>query len=189
MSEVESSYNTTTMDNKYFTSASALQIRLETNHLIENIELFLRGAKIVISQDEQGRIESKQISMGIAKANARGVQSILNHVQLILNPQVVQGNFYIDGQGHSKQYEDYIFWSRIDLARAMVHNCYNWEMDEDDIDIIIDSILSAIEPFMTRLIGNKERESYGETMKHLEHNTLKEGNKGFIDNFKMWGNK
>ena len=187
MSEVESSYNTTTSQNKYFTSASALQIRLETHHLIENIELFLRGAKIVITQDDQGRIESKQVSMGSAKANSRGIQSILNHVQLILNPQVVQGNFYIDGQGHSTMYEDYVFWARVELSRALVHNCYNWEIDEDDIDIMIDSIMAAIEPFMTRLIGNKERESYGETMKHMEHNTLKEGNKGFLDNFKMCG--
>lgn len=186
-SEVESSYNTTTSQNKYFTSASALQIRLETNHLIENIELFLRGAKIVIQQDEKGRIASKQVSMGMAKANAKGIQSILNHVQLVLNPQVVQGNFYVDGAGHSSMYEDYIFWARIELTKALVHNCYAWEVSEDDIDLIVDSIMAAIEPFMTRLIGNKERESYSETMRHMEHNTLREGSKNFLDNIKVWG--
>jgi len=186
-SEVESSYNTTTSNNKYFTSASALQIRLETSHLIENIELFLRGAKIVIQQDEKGRIQSRQVNMGMAKANAKGIQSILNHVQLVLNPQVVQGNFYVDGTGHSSMYEDYIYWARIELTKALIQNCYAWEVNEDDIDLIVDSIMAAIEPFMTRLIGNKERESYSDTLRHMEHNTLREGNKNFMDNLKVWG--
>lgn len=189
MSELESSYNTTTSQNRDYTTTSALLIRLETSHLIENIELFLRGAKIVIQQDEKGKIRSKQVSMGTAKANDKGIQSILNHVQLILNPQVVQGNFYVDGSGHSSMYEDYVFWARIELTTALVHNTYNWEINEDDIDIMIDSIMAAIEPFMTRLIGNKERESYAATMKHMEHNTLKEGSKNFLDNVKFWGGK
>ena len=186
-SEVESSYNTTTSNNKYFNSASALQIRLETTHLIENIELFLRGAKIVIQQDEKGRIQSRQVNMGMAKANAKGIQSILNHVQLVLNPQVVQGNFYVDGSGHSSMYEDYVYWARIELTKALVQNCYAWEVNEDDVDLIVDSIMAAVEPFMTRLIGNKERESYAETIRHNESNTLREGNKNFMDNLKVWG--
>ena len=33
-----------------------------------------------------------------------------------------------------------------------------------------------LQPFLTRLIGNKERESYGETVKMVESSTIREQN-------------
>ena len=185
MVEIENSLNaSTTSNNQYYTSSTALQIRLDTTMLMENIELFLRGAKIVVEQDEAtGKITTKRVSLGEAKANDRGIQSILNWMQLMLNPQVVQGNFPTDNSGQSSMYEQYIYYARIDLSESLIVNCYNWEILDEDIDVIIDSIMNAIEPFMTRLIGNKERESYDATIKHLESNTIQEGgNQGF----KLW---
>lgn len=184
MGELESSYNTTTRNNLGYNSASALQIRLETSQIIENVELFLKGVKLIISQDEHGKIKSKNVKIGTAKANELGIQSILNWLQLILNPQVVQGNFPVDSPSHSSMYEDYIYYVRIDLTTAIITNCYNWEIIDEDMDLIIDSIMNAIEPFMTRLIDNKERDSYESTIKHLENNSVREG-KG--EGFKLFG--
>lgn len=175
---VESSYNTTTSTNTGFDSASALKVRLDTTSIIENVELFLKGTKLIISQDKDGKITSKSISVGQKKANDIGIQSLLNWLQLILNPQVVQGNFPVDSSGNSKMYDEYIYYVRIDLSTNIMANSYNWEVIDEDIDVIIDSILNAIEPFMTRLIDNKERESYDQTVKHLEHNTLTGGKEG-----------
>jgi len=174
--ELESSYNTTTESNKYYQSATALQIRLETSQMIENIEMFLRGAIIVVEQDEKtGKIKTRRVNRGQAKANDLGIQSILNWIQLILNPQVVQGNFPVDSPSHSTMYEEYIYNVRVDLTSMIVINCYNWKIIDEDIEMIIDSIMNAIEPFMTRLIDNKERESYVDTIKHVENNSVKEG--------------
>lgn len=175
---VESSYNTTTSTNRGFDSASALKIRLDASGIIENVELFLKGSKLMISQTDKGEIITNEISTGQKKANDIGIQSILNWLQLILNPQVVQGNFPIDSGGNSKMYEDYIYYVRVDLSTNIIANVYNWEIVDEDIDVIIDSIMNAIEPFMTRLIDNKERESYDQTVKHLEHNTLAAGKEG-----------
>lgn len=180
MGEIESSYNTQTSSNGGYNSASALQIRLETNGIIENIEMFLRGAIIVVNQDEKtGKITSSRVNKGQPKASDQGIQSILNWIQLILNPQVVQGNFPVDAPGHSSMYEEYIYAVRMDLTMIILNNCYKWNIADEDIELLIDSIMNAVEPFMTRLIDNKERESYDQTVKHVEHNTLKEGKESF----------
>jgi len=176
--QLESSYNTTTAANIGYNSASALQIRLETREIIENIELFLRGNKIIIEQDDKGKITTKRVSIGASKANDVGIQSILNWIQMILNPQVVQGNFPTDNQAYSRMYEDYIYWARVNLVTYIMENIYHWDIIDEEIDGIVNSVMNIVEPFMTRLIDNKERESYEHTVKHLEHSAIREGKEG-----------
>lgn len=178
MTDLETSYNSTTQNNKGFNTMNVLSIRLETSQLIENIEMFLRGSLIIIKQDEHGKITSQKVNRGEPKANDKGIQSILNWIQLILNPQVVQGNFAVDGPSHSTMYEEYIYHVRIDLTFMILINSYNWEISDEDIEMMVDSIMNAIEPFMTRLIDNKERESYSETIKHVESNNTKDSQSG-----------
>lgn len=183
MVETESSYNTTTGINRGYNTASALKIRLDTTSLIENIELFLRGAKIVVEQNKDGKIKTKTVSIGKAKANALGIQSVLNWLQLILNPHTVQGNFPSDSPAHSSMYDDYIYYVRIDFTCMLITNCYNWEISDEDIDVIIDSSMNAIEPFMTRLIDNKERDSYEATLRHIENTQVKDNTQGGVKLF------
>lgn len=167
----ESSYNTV-MSNQGGTS-SALQLRLDATAVLENIELFLRGAKISATQDESGKIKVQTIPIGRPRANSIGIQSILNSVGIIVNNQVVQGNFFIDQNGHSFQYEEYIIRCHTNMAVNIMNNLPNWEISEDDYDIIIDSIMDIVEPFMTRLIDNKERESYDQSIRHVEGRTVR----------------
>lgn len=172
--QLESSYNVTNSTNQGFNSAPALKLRLDSTIIIENLELFLRCAKIITEKDEQGRIFQRMVTFGIPKANEIGISSILNEVQLILNPQVVQGNFPSDSPGHSSMYEDYIINLRIDLTCHITENCYNWGVLEGDINVIIDEIMNLIEPFMTRLIDNKERDSYANTIRHSEASQVRD---------------
>lgn len=180
MPEQESSLNTTTSLNKGYNVASALQVRLDSSQIIENVELFLRGTKLVVEQDPTtNKITTKRLPLGKAKANDIGVQSVLNWIQLILNPQIVQGNFPVDSPAHSTMYEDYIYYARIDFTEMLIINCYDWEICDNDINVIVDSIMNAVEPFMTRLIDNKERESYDSTLRHVETSSTKEGKEAF----------
>src|SRR3990167_10049464 len=81
------------LQNPAFQNQSALHIRLDTSKILENIELYLRGMRIVIQQDPKTKkISSQKIPTGKRKANDSGVQSILSYVTAIINPQVVQGN-------------------------------------------------------------------------------------------------
>ena len=118
--------------------------------------------------------------MGKPKANDEGIQSLLNWIRTIVNPQVVQGNFPTDSPSHSTMYENYVFWNRVDLAQMVVVNLYKWNLNTKDANVIIDSIMNMIEPFMTRLIDNKERESYEATIQHKESTTTPNENTGLL---------
>lgn len=185
MSQVESSYNNTTSYNQHYNHATALQVRLETTAIIENIELFLKGAKTIVEQDDKGKIKARQVKLGRSKANDFGIQAILNYVSCIINPQVVQGNFPSDGHGVSLMYDMYVEEVHVDLVCFLVNNCYNWAIQDDDLDVIVDFIMKLVIPFMTRLIDNKERESYESTIKSIESNRITEQEGGF----KLFGSK
>jgi len=175
--QLESSYNLAT--NNGYQDSSALKIRLETKELIESIELFLKGSKLEVTQDEQGHIKTQEIWMGERKANEFGVQSILNYIGSIVNTQVVQGNFPSDSPGHSDMFDNYIEEINLSLINIIFTNCYNWEIKDDDISVIIDHIMALIYPFMTRLIDNLERESYEKTITHSESHSQQGQKNGF----------
>jgi len=150
---------------------NALQIRLNCSPIIEDIELFLRGARIELFVDEKtGKTKSRVVPIGAgsSKANPSGIQGILSYVSSVINTQVVQGNY------DAWRYENAIVTIRIELAGNLINNCYNWDIKEDDLDIIIDTIMNIVEPFLSRLVDNKERDSYSQTIKHNEVNTLRD---------------
>lgn len=155
-----------------YAAASALQIRLDTKPILDDIELFLRGARLIVEQDAKGQIKCKKVTIGTAKANDLGIQGILNLVTAIINPQVVQGNFTND------LWTDYVVNFHMNLATNIVNNCYNWKILDDDIDLIIDFIMPLVEAFTSRLIDNEERKSYAETIKTFESSSTREGKTG-----------
>lgn len=159
--------------NREFNNASALQIRLDTRPLIEDIELFLRGARIESYMDEKGQIKTKSVSIGRPKANPLGIQSIICLITSLINAQNVQGNF------SKEQYFDFVYWARLDFATAIMYNLDRYEIREEDYSLIVDQVMNMVEPFMSRLIENKERDSYAETIRHNEVNTLQQGRQGF----------
>lgn len=152
---------------------SALQIRLDTTPLLDKIEVFLRGSFFVMGQDQDGKPIKHEIKCGERKANDKGIQSIVNFVSSIINPHVVQGNF------DKETYDSYICEVNTDIAVHIVTNCYVWEIDDNDIDVIIDFIMKLVIPFVSRLIDNKERESYISTLKTLETLTSEKKKEGF----------
>lgn len=172
---IDTSYNThsSMSQNDYYNNTSALQIRLDTKQIIEDIELFLRGAKVVVIDDGQGNLVSKRVEMGHNKANDKGIQAILNYVSMIVNPQVVQGNFDKDF------YEYFIQEKNVELVEMLIDNLYNWDIKEDDINPITDTIINMVIPFLSRCIGNKERDSYANTIKTVESNTIQPRQSGF----------
>lgn len=181
--DLENSFNATTSNNLAFTSANVLQIRLDSSAILENVELYLKGEQIITSRTEAGNIIEKRKVVGRPKANSQGVHSILNYLSSIVNPQVVQGNFASEGKGQSAQYENYIEEVNIDLAKMIVLNMYYWDVREEDIDEICDFAMKLIIPFVTRLIDNKERDSYGNTIQHREVNTVNDRNSGGFRSF------
>ena len=152
---------------------SSLKIRLDTQPILDQIELFLRGCRLVIEQDDNGKITTNKVSIGVAKCNDSGVQSLLNWISATVNPQTVQGNFPVDKHGFSDAYDGYIEEYQIELSSYIVMNCYNFAIIDSEIDSIISNIMLLVIPFFSRLIDNKERDSYKETMKTVESNVMR----------------
>lgn len=173
MESIEESYNSTTQAVRSnptgYATAQALQIRLDPTPLLENLEMFLTGTKVIIAQDAKGRMVRKSIKTGTAMANERGVHAILNRVATVINPHVVQGNFLMDGPKQSSLFETFVTQFHENLATDLMTNLQNWGVSEEDYHHVINTVINLVIPFMTRLVDNKERQSYGESMVYESH--------------------
>lgn len=158
-----------TVLNKAINNYNLLQLRLDPSSIINEIKMFLNAEIEIVKQDDDGNFKREVLPIGVPKANKKGVASILNWIQMTINPQVVQGNFPSDRQGKSEMYEQYIEEFQLDLGDMIYINLYNYGIDESEAQSIIDAIMNLVKPFMTRLIDNKERESYGDTFREVRN--------------------
>jgi len=159
--------NTYTSNNQGYNQTSALMIRLDTQPILDQIEIFLRGGQIVPLETKEG-ISSQFINMGTPKCNDLGTQSLLSFLSATFNPQVVQGNFT------SERYDSYIYDTHVNLITNIITNSEQWNIIDEDIDVICDFVMNLIIPFISRLIDNEERKGYADTIKTVESNTLQQ---------------
>lgn len=155
-------------------TSSVLKVRLDTAPLIEQYEVFLTGQIQTIAYDKENKpfIELKTIAE--PKANGEGIQWILNKLRLIVNPSTVQGNFITNDM-----YYNYLFNIHSSLLYNLMVNKYVWGIKDQDYEPIIDNFMDIIYVFMTRPLANKERESYGQTMRVAESSIIDQKRRGF----------
>lgn len=165
----QSNYNQSSTQG--YDNANVISLRLDTSTVVSQIETFLRAERESIDV-KTGTIT--KIRQGLPLANDEGIAGILNSITMIINPQVVQGNFTIE------QYQDYISGLRKSMARDLFVNRVVWGINEKKYGYIVDNIMNLVKPFMSRLIDNKERDSYSSTMRHQESNTIKNKSGGWF---------
>ena len=153
---------------------SVLKIRLENDYVLERVRIFLTGEISTVVYDDKGKPFINVRKIAERKCNDEGIQWILNYVENIINPSTVQGNFTF------QQYENYIAESHDGLILNLMTNLDNWGINEDNYEAIIDTIMNLIQPFISRLVDNKERESYISTMSIKESNTIEQTPKGSL---------
>lgn len=163
--------------NKAMNQYNLLQLRLDTSDIINQAKMYLNAEIEMVTQDSTGNFKREVIPVGVPKANKKGIASILNWLQMTVNPQVVQGNFPMAKDGTSSMYDSYIYEFQVDLMDMLMVNLYNYEIEEDEIQSIVDAMMNLIKGFMTRPIGNKERESYGETFKEVTSHNIRDKSK------------
>ena len=161
---------------KLYDTAGVIQTRLNTDYVLERIRIFLTGKVQSVVYDEDGNRFVKEEVKTTPKANDEGIHSILNFVENIVNPVVVQGNFTED-----YIYENYIDFVLDSLITNIMNNLHKWQVKEEDFEPIIDNIRAIVEPFMTRLLENKERESYAQSVRVVESSNV-QTSKGKIFN-------
>lgn len=131
-----------------------MEMRLSTEKILQKIEYFLSAKRKVLVQEGEVFTE-KYESFGEPLANKEGINNLLHIVGLRIDSHVVQGNLEDD------HYWEFIARARNELKDEVVTNCYDWGIDDNKIELVVDTIMAFIEPFMSRTIDNKEREGYG----------------------------
>ncbi len=168
-------YQANSRVNHGYAEASALQIRLDTQRTIKNFELWLRGGKMDLKINPLTQnITTEPTYYGEPKSNELGIQSLLSLIGMILNPQAVQGNW-----DEPDQYYRYIERVQDSIDDSLLINCYDWQVKDEDIELISDTMMNLIIPFATRMLDNKERESYAKTIHTNESNAP--APKGFMN--------
>jgi len=130
---------------------SALRIRLETEDIIERIEMYLRGESW--AYNKEGNL--KKIVNCKAKANEEGIRGILAFVSSYINKAVVQGN--ITGN----DLMDIMMQFKEGVANMFSFHCDEWGVDRIERKGIIDFMEPLVRMFISRPKDNKERDSYG----------------------------
>lgn len=162
--------NAISSHNMAYMTPSALQMRLETTENVEKVEIFLSGMKSFTLQDETtGKIKIQKKQVGRRLMNDEGVSHLVNYVGSVINPQVVQGNY------SEEWYRQQLELTHKRLAFMITVNRPFWEIDPNSRYSIIGFIMEFVKPFLSRLIDNKERESYAATIRSVESSTMQTG--------------
>jgi len=151
---------------------SSLRLRLDTDKLLMGIETDLRG-EIIQVYEQDNELKTIRTSVGQRKCNDRGVQDIMKFLRSLVNPSTTQGNLKIE------DFDDFIKDKHLDLGKNLFVNFPNYDMREEDMQPIISDAMSTVLLNVSRTIDNKERESYQQTVKHTENQTI-EGKKGIL---------
>jgi hypothetical protein len=155
--------------------ADALQIRLNSDSIKARLQVYLLGMTEKYSYDEEGNIQRTIQKSGYPKVNDIGLQAVMMHVESVINPQTVQGNF------DDTRYSEYLRRFREEFSKDLWINMAKYGIDSDDYDGIIAAIMRFIEPFMSRTINDGERKSYSQSLKSEIRNVGGKQNPGLLN--------
>lgn len=156
-------------NNAGFVDSGIMQLRVDTQQLLSDVRAFLKGIQYTpIVDRETGQVSLTEDKVGEALLNDYGVNSIVGRLRLIFSPHVVQGNFT------KTDAERYICDLDINISCDLMHNLEAWGCNLGVYDHVINGIIESAEAFISRLIDNKERDSYSSTIRSVESNTVQQ---------------
>ena len=164
-------------NNRDYQTTSIVQIRLDTKEILDKISVFLSAELLIQTTNEDGVVVIERESVGTPKCNKKGLQSINSFISSLVNSQVVQGNY------DALTYRQTMFFVRNELTKSIIIGKHEWEIHDYDCETIIDFCMNLIEAFMSRLIDNKERESYASSVKVSENSVVNKNKKGLLSGF------
>lgn len=153
-------------NNQGYNDGNALQVRLNTEPILQQLEFYLRGIEERLTVGTDGEPKVTLLQVAVPKANSTGVHNIMSWISMHFNTQVVQGN--IKDFDHLS---DFIAYFREDLTDYLMNGLYDWEISLSDFSGIIDMIVGMTKLFLSRLVNDGERRSYTNTIQHKESNS------------------
>jgi hypothetical protein len=147
----------------YAGGEGVIKIRLDTTRLVNDMELFLKGLKTsLLFNTETQQTEMITTKVGEPLMNDKGIQCVLMTVNQIVNSQGVQGNW---SQDYFKQF---VCEVDITFSKNLWVNLKKWDVSLSNYNVICDAFTGLVQEYASRIIDNRERESYGMSMKTTE---------------------
>ena len=146
--------------------AGVIQLRLSTYELLEDIKDILQGQAPSIKQNEDGSQQIVKIKISDPLVNDKGFQMIYGLVRSCINNAVVQGN------NNERMFEYQVYDFEKTLAMLLTCNYEEWGLNPEDRNVLQLSLTTLVINFLSRTIGNKERESYGVLERASSTNTV-----------------
>jgi hypothetical protein len=151
-----------------------IELRLDTEGLMRDLRLNLQGNDLVPEIDKDTGIMVLVVKPTTEPIlNARGIHRVLMMIRLVTNSLGVQGNW------KSEYFEQFICEFDCELSVNCWVNNDDWNLDMKEYNHLCDSIIGFCQQFHSRLIDNKERESYN-MMKTSENIVQQVPKKGFL---------
>ena len=146
---------------------TAIQYRLDNERLLSQVELYLRCAKIV-GREKDGEYFEELVPVpgGRPLVNEEGVHALMSYLRMTIGPHNVQGNL------SREEYQSLIYEINIYLAENLMAQRVNWGMKREDYPMILNQIMTTLQLFLSRVIDNQERLSYGQSMLTKEMNVV-----------------
>lgn len=151
------------LNNQGFNSASALQIRLDTAGVIESFQVYLRGKDIRTVMGEDGKPKQVVLWKGEPIVNDNGFQAIMRWLNLIINSQVIQGNFLTE-----EYFGEYMMNLHKDFALDLMINRQKYGISLRNYDGLVNGFVNCSYLILTRPLFNKERDGMNNTVKVSE---------------------
>jgi hypothetical protein len=157
------------VDNSQYVTDTVMALRLNTSDVINKFENFLRGRTEIQKIDRITGQPYLDVKEGKSLMNEIGIQWVLGQFVMVVNSQVVQGNF------DDMEYRDYLAKHHADLSRQLCMNHYDFDINEKKYGSVITQYMACVHAFVSRLKDNKERESYAQSMRSNEVLSTKSG--------------
>lgn len=155
MEERTEHQSSTYINQNNMANATFLQMRLDMESVIDKVDKFLSNVRTILKYDpKKDSYYEQEVKLGDPIVNTKGRSILINIIYMRINHHVVQGNF------KEEHFNNFIQRAREEITEQIIINCYEWNIAENNLNLVIDTLMAFIEPFMSRLIGNKERDSY-----------------------------
>jgi len=175
MDEASQNRATFSSSNQDYLSADAVHTRLDSDKLLERVETTLRGKVLRAVRDHKTKqVNYEYQSIGEPLMNDLGIQQTIGFLNMVFGPQVVLGNL------EDYEIERIVYEVHTGLAGIFIHNLNDWGINEDHYEIILLSIVTTIQAYLSRTLKGFESTNLQTKISSVESNTLKEGNRGLI---------
>lgn len=151
------------INNSGFNSVGALQIRLDTQGVIDNFQIYLRGKDVRTIMDENGKPKNITLWSGEAIVNDNGFQAVMRWLHLTINAQMMMGNLLDEDY-----FGEYMMNLRKDVALDLMINRTKYGISIRNYEGLVASFMNCAYLILTRPLFNKERDGMNNTIKVQE---------------------